>query len=195
MAENKKTEKKNKMKRKDFVDEIEIPAGIDVTIENRVLIIKKEGRELKEKVHRDISARKEGSKIILEVKKARRSQKREFGTIKSHIKNMIEGLEKGWEYELEICIVHFPMTVSYDKAKKEFIIKNLLGEKCPRIVHSIGEVEVEIKAPKITIKSYDLKAAGQTAANLEKVTRVKNRDRNKFQDGIFITKKPGKIFV
>jgi len=195
MAENKKAEKQKKMKRKDFIEEIEIPAGLEAAVENNFIVVKKDGKELKEKIHKDISAKKDGSKIILEVKKARRSQKREFGTIKSHVKNMIEGFEKGWEYELEICIVHFPMTVAYDKDKKEFIIKNLLGEKSPRKVSSMGDIEVSIKAPKITIKSYDLKAAGQTAANLEKITKIRNRDRNKFQDGIFITKKPGKVFI
>ena len=84
------------------------------------------------------------------------------------------------------------MSVSFDKAKKEVIIKNMLGEKTPRIQKVSDRVEIEIKMPKITIKSYDLEAAGQTAADLEKMSKIRNRDRNKFQDGIFITKKPGR---
>ncbi len=181
--------------RKDFTAEITIPEGIETNVNENSVSMKKDSHELKIVIAEKINMKKDGDKIILHLKKARREEKRNFGSAKSHIKNMIEGLTKGYEYELEICSVHFPMTVTFDKAKHEFIIKNLLGEKSPRIVYAKKNIEVEIKAPKIKIKSYDLTAASQTAADLEKVTKIRNRDRNKFQDGIFITKKPGVDFI
>lgn len=181
--------------RKDFTAEIIIPAGIEVEINGNVITMKKGANIIKKIIAGEVGMKKEGDKIILQVKKARRSVKRNYGSAKSHIKNMIEGLMNGYEYELEICNVHFPITVNFDKAKHEFVIKNVLGEKAPRIIKSEKNVEVEIKAPKIKLKSYNLEAAGQTAANLEKITKIRNRDRNKFQDGIFITKKPGVDFI
>jgi len=181
--------------RQKLIEEIEIPEGIEVIIEDDIIIMKKDSKELKRIIDESIKISKENNKIILNVKKARRVEKKLFGTFVSHVKNMIEGLTKGFEYELEICNVHFPMNVTFDKIKKEFIIKNMLGEKSPRIVKAAGDIEVEIKAPYIKIKSHDIEAAGQTAANLERATRVKYRDRNKFQDGIFITKKPGRAFL
>ena len=184
-----------KNKRKDFTVEIEIPAEIDATVEKNKIVMKKGGKELTKKISDIVNLDKEGSRIILSVKKAKKIDKREFGTAKSHIKNMIEGLMTGFEYELEICNVHFPITVIFDKAKSEFIIKNQLGEKCPRIIKTPGDIEVEIKIPRIKIKSYDLDKAGQAAASLEKRSMVRNRDRNKFQDGIFIIKKPGVEFL
>jgi large subunit ribosomal protein L6 len=186
---------KIKGSKKDYSVQIEVPSEIETTITNNLVSMKKNGKETKKIMNKLIQVTKEGNNIKVEVKNAGRREKREFGTIKSHIKNMIEGLMNGYEYDLEICIVHFPMTVTFDKTKKEFIIKNLLGEKSPRIIGVCGDVEVEIKAPIIKIKSHDLEAAGQTAANLEKISKIRNRDRNKFQDGIFITKKPGKIYV
>ena len=177
--------------RKDYYFEIEIPEGVNAEINNNLLIVKKDSKELKRKIDSAVSAKIDGNKITLSIKKAKKNVKREFGTARSHIKNMIKGLTEGFEYELEICNVHFPMTVTFDKAKSEFIIKNLLGEKCPRTIKAAGNIEVEIKAPKIKLKSYDLESVGQAAANLEKVSKIRNRDRNKFQDGIFITKKPG----
>jgi large subunit ribosomal protein L6 len=184
-----------KKTKKDLIAEIEIPAGIEATLEGRVITMKKDSNEIKRAVLGDVKASKEGNKIVLSVKKAKKDEKRAFGTIKSHVKNMIEGLTKGFEYELEICNVHFPMTVAFDKTKSEFIIKNLLGEKSPRILKTAGKIEVEIKAPKIKIRSHNLEYAGQVAADLEKVSRVRYRDRNKFQDGIFITKKPGVEYI
>lgn len=184
-----------KKTRKDFTETIEVPEAINIEVNGNTIIMKKDSNELKKTIEREIKVSKEGNNIVLFVKKARKLEKRKFFTAKSHIKNMIEGLTNGYEYELEICNIHFPMTLTFDKAKKEFIIKNLLGEKSPRIIKAENNVEIEIKAPKIKLKSYDLEAAGQTAANLEKITKIRNRDRNKFQDGIFITKKPGRSFI
>jgi large subunit ribosomal protein L6 len=183
---------KAKSSKKSYMTEIEIPGEIECAVNGNVVSMKKNGKEIKKIINEKVNMKKDNNKVILEVKNAGKREKREYGTAKSHVHNMIEGLMQGYEYELEICIVHFPMTVAFDKAKKEFVIKNLLGEKAPRIVKSSGNVEVEIKAPIIKIKSYDLEAAGQTAADLEKITKIRNRDRNKFQDGIFITKKPGR---
>ena len=71
----------------------------------------------------------------------------------------------------------------------ELIINNFLGEKVPRKATIFPNVEVEIKGNIIKVSSIDKEAAGHTAANMEKATKVKKRDRRIFQDGIFITKK------
>lgn len=181
---------------KDLMAEIEIPSGIEVLIEKNIVTAKKNSNEIRRDIPESITLSKEGNKITLSVKKAGKDQKRHFGTAKSHIKNMLSGFENIFEYELEICNIHFPMTLTFDKAKSELIIKNLLGEKAPRILKvPKGKVEIEIKSPKVRITSHDLEAAGQVAANLEKISKIRNRDRNKFQDGIFITKKPGVDFI
>jgi large subunit ribosomal protein L6 len=186
-----------KVKRVNVQKEIEIPQGIEVIIEKNKIVCKKDSKELVRIIDPNMKATKNGNKLILVLENARRSEKRLIGTAASHLRNIFEGLLNPWEYELEICNVHFPVTVNFDKVKGDFIVKNLLGERAPRIIKAFSpeKIEVEIKVPRIKIKSYDLEAAGQNAANLEKITKIKSRDRNKFQDGIFITKKPGKSYL
>lgn len=187
MAEDKINNKPNGK----LVREVKIPEGIDANIEGKTVILKKDASEISRKINDLVNVSKEDDWIRLSIKTGRKNEKKNLGTAEGHIKNMIDGLNKKFEYELEICNVHFPMNVSFDQTSHSIIIKNLLGEKSPRLLKIPQKVEVEIKAPKIKLKSYDIEAAGQVAANLEKVTQIKYRDRNKFQDGIFITKKPG----
>jgi len=184
-----------KKTRKDANEEIMVPEEINLELEKETVIMRKDNKELRKTADKEVKIKKEGNKIILFAANARRNEKRRLGTFAGHLKNMVEGLMNGFEYDLEICNVHFPMTVTFDKTKSEFIIKNLLGEKHPRIMGVRGPVEVEIKAPNIKVKSFDIEAAGQAASRLERLALIRYRDRNKFQDGIFITKKPGKSYL
>ena len=117
----------------------------------------------------------------------RKKAKRMANTFRAHIENMIIGVTDGFEYQLKICSGHFPMNVS--KEGNKIVIKNFLGEKVPREANILDGVEANIEQEVITIKGISIESVGQTAANLEQSTKIKNRDRRRFQDGIFITSK------
>jgi len=180
---------------KKMEEKIEIPSEIELIVEGQIVTLKKDSKETKRTLNRELTASKDNGTLILITKDNKKEQRRNLRTLIAHIKNDIEGLTNGFEYELEICNVHFPMNVTFDKAKREIIIKNLIGEKHPRGVKIPAEVEVEIKMPHIKLGAHNIEIVGQVAADLEKATKIRYKDRNKFQDGIFITKKPGKIYL
>ena len=70
-------------------------------------------------------------------------------------------------------------------------ISNFLGEKIDRTAKIVPGVNVEIKGSKITVSGPDIEKTGQTAANIENAARVPKKDKRIFQDGIFMTSKPG----
>jgi len=177
---------------KDLMRKIEVPEGITASISGNEFTIKGNGKELVNKFNlRKVNAEVKDNKIILSVKGATRRESKMMGTSWAHLNNMIKGINEDFVYKLEVCNVHFPMNVKADNEK--VVIKSFLGETTERISKILPNVKMEIKGTNITISSSDIEAAGQTAANLEKATRLTGRDRRIFQDGIFITEKPGRI--
>jgi large subunit ribosomal protein L6 len=170
----------------DIIEKIEIPENVEVSIDNGISIKGPKG-ELKREFPVDI--RKEGNNIIIEAKNATKNKKKIIKTARAHIKNMIKGVMEGYEYLLQICSVHFPITVTADKEKVN--IKNFLGETTPRKAKIVSGVQVKIEGDIIKISSPNIESAGQTAANIETATKIKNRDRTRFQDGIWIINKAG----
>jgi len=177
--------KVKKGKRKKICEVIEIPEGINVKIEGNVIRIRKDNNELERKL--GYPAKLEDNKIILECERPTKRDKKLIRTNSAHIRNMISGLEKKYVYKLQICSVHFPMNVSV--SGKEVIIKNFLGETKERKAKILDGVDVKIENDIIIVESCDKEKAGQTAANIERATKIKNRDRRVFQDGIYITEK------
>jgi len=182
--------------KKPLFQEIEIPEGVEVTIEGTLFKIKgAEGENQREFKIGKIDMEKKGEKIIIGTKKASKKEKKMINTTVAHMRNMIRGVQEKFEYELKGCYSHFPFTIELEE--NGATIKNFLGEKIPRKVKFSQEVEVEVgkdsnKKIPISVKSIDRELAGQTAANFEMATKVRNKDRRVFQDGIFIVNKAGK---
>lgn len=186
---------KMKEKNKNLNEELEIPEEIKVSIERNEIVLKKDEKEIRRKLNDRVEVKLEGNKILLSSKKATKREKKILYTLRAHIKNAFEGLTKGFKYKLKAVSVHFPMTLEIDKEKNQMLIKNFLGEKKPRVVNLISGVEIKINKDEIEIKSEDIEKAGQMAANIEKMTKVKKRDRRVFQDGIYIIEKPGVVYL
>jgi large subunit ribosomal protein L6 len=176
---------------KDLTREIEVPEGVTAVVSGNEFTVKGDGKELKRSFDLGkIKAEVKDKKIVLTAKGATRRESKMIGTTWAHLKNMVKGLGEDFVYELEVCNVHFPMNVKADGDK--IVIKSFLGETTERVARIMPEVKVDIKGSHITVTSNDIEAAGQTAANLEKATRLTGRDRRIFQDGIFITSKCGR---
>ena len=178
-------------KKKELYFEINIPEGVQVKKDGYDAIVEgPQGSVKKTLRHPLIDWSVEGNLIKIEPKKHTKREKKIMGTFKSHLINMILGVQEKFEYVLKICSGHFPMTVT--KENDSIKIKNFLGEKIPRIAKIVEGTEVKIDGDKVIIHSVNKEAAGQTAGNIEKATRIKNRDERIFQDGIYIINKCGK---
>lgn len=179
-----------KMKQK-IEEKIEIPEGIEVEVEGKTLKVKgPEGENSRTFKLHNIEMTKQGNDIVLFCERATKTEKKMINTTKAHIQNILEGVREKFVYELKVCFSHFPMTL--DKKETKVIIKNFLGEKIGRNVKIPKGAEIEIQKEFITVKSIDKEIAGQAAANFEAATRITNRDRRIFQDGIYIIKKNGR---
>lgn len=136
--------------------------------------------------------RKDDTLFILPMaKKITKSHKTIINTISSHTKNMIIGVLHGFEANLKICSGHFPMSVSIDN--KMLIIKNFFGEKVPRKAQLPDSVSAKIDGDIIRVSGCDKNLVGQTAAIIERTCRIRNRDRRRFQDGIWLMEKAHEV--
>ena len=171
-------------------ESVSIPDGVSCSVDGNTITCTKGSVKLSRVLAEpSVNAKIDGNAIILSSKDASKRALKRIKSYVAHIHNIFKGLDENFVYKLEACNVHFPMTMKVDKDK--LAINNFLGEKSPRFATIIPGVTVEVKGAVITVSSHDKEAAGQTAANIEIATKVRNRDRRIFQDGIFMTEKAG----
>jgi len=170
------------------VKTIEIPNGVDVKIERRVVTIKgQKGALTRDFSQTPILIQLEGKEIKVQANWPRKKEAALVGTVSSHIQNMIIGVEKGFTYKLKIVFSHFPINV---KVKENVVlIENFTGERSSRLVNILGDTKVFVKEDDVIVQGINLEDVSQTAANIEQGTKVKVKDPRVFLDGIFIYEK------
>ncbi|MDA0715149.1 MAG: 50S ribosomal protein L6 [archaeon] len=169
---------------------IELPEGVSAQLgEDGVITVNgPKGSLSRAFVSSEIHVFIEGQSIILNIDVPRRKQKALIGTWNAHLKNMVKGVNEGFTYTLKAFYSHFPMTLSIQNSM--FTVNNYFGEKVPRTAVILDGVNVKIdNKVEIIVSGIDKESVGQTAANIERCTKVKNRDRRVFQDGIYLINK------
>ena len=171
---------------------IALPEGASASVAGDVITVSKDGQSLsREFRHHKVEVRAVNGDLEVFVNLPRRSDKALAGTWAAHLRNMALGVDEGFEYRLKAVFSHFPMSLKVDG--KQMIINNLFGEKVPRVAKlpwSPAEVEVRVEnKTDVVVRGADREKVGQTAANIERACRIKNRDRRVFQDGIYIVSK------
>lgn len=178
--------------KKKLYQKIKIPEGVEISVTGKVINVRgPEGEVSKEVNLGALDAKVENSEFLIGHDSATKNEKKMINTITAHIKNMIKGVQKKYEYVLKVASSHFPMTIKIEGNVAH--IKNYYGEKTDRKAKIPKGVEISVNKDIITVKSADKELAGQAAANFENATKVRNRDRRIFQDGVYIIDKSGKV--
>jgi len=138
----------------------------------------------------DVTVEVEDNEVVIESDAEDAKTLSTVGTFQSHVENMIHGVIEGWEYTMEVFYSHFPMQVRVEDG--DVVIENFLGEKAARRTTIHGDTQVDVDEEIVTISGPDKEAVGQTAADIEQLTRVSGKDVRVFQDGVYITQKPSK---
>ncbi len=169
-------------------EEIEIPEGVEVIINNNEVTVKgPNGEDSRKFTYPNVDITEVENNVVLETSFPRKKDKAMIGTTKAHISNMITGVTDGFEYHMKIVFAHFPMTVKVNK--DVVVIDNFLGERHPRTAKVVGSAKVVVKGDEVTITGINKEHVGQTMANLEQATKIKGRDPRVFQDGIYLISK------
>jgi large subunit ribosomal protein L6 len=169
--------------------EIEIPDDVSVAVDGLDVTVEgPNGSVERELWYPDVTVSVEDDCVTIEADDDARKTKSTVGTFESHIRNAFHGVTEGWEYEMEINYEHFPMQVSVEG--DDVVVENFLGEQAPRRCGIVGDTDIEIDDPVVSLSGPDKEDVGQTAGNIRQTTKVREKDTRVFEDGIFVTQRP-----
>jgi large subunit ribosomal protein L6 len=179
-----------KEKPKGTTRDLKVPEGVTLTVNGSKVTAKgKKSEEKRDFPSIGITMELKDGSFIVSSKNSKRKTKARIGAIISHVTNMAKGASEGFTYKLKAVHAHFPMTFKVQGNK--FIVENFLGSKSTSEAVILEGVKVEAKGADITVQSTDKEKAAQTAANIERTTYVRNKDRRVFQDGVFLVERNG----
>ncbi|CCQ34054.1 50S ribosomal protein L6P [Halorhabdus tiamatea SARL4B] len=171
--------------------ELQLPEDASAEMDHLELTVEgPEGSVTRRLWYPDITVEVTDDAVVIESAEDDAKTMSTIGTFESHVQNMFHGVTEGWEYEMEVFYSHFPMQVRAEDS--EIVIENFLGERAPRTTPVHGDTEVEIDEELITLRGPSIEDVGQTAADIEQLTRVPGKDVRVFQDGVYITEKPNR---
>lgn len=166
---------------------IKIPAGVSVTIKDGEVKIKGLKGELTRDFLKEIRIEAADGKINLGIDKETKNSSALWGTYNSHLKNMIEGVTKGFEKKLEIEGIGYRAKLEGDK-----IILSL-GFSHPIEIKKPAGIDFRVEKNKIIISGIDKESVGQTAAGIRALKKAEPyKGKGIHYEGEVIRRKAGK---
>ena len=140
---------------------IDIPAGVEVTIDGHVVTAKGPKGELKREFNPMMIIRQEGSQVIVERPNDSREAKSLHGLTRTLIHNMVEGVANGFSKKLQL------VGVGYRASLKGKDLEMQLGYSHPVLFSCPDNITFECPSPtEIVVSGPSKEQVGQVAANI-----------------------------
>jgi large subunit ribosomal protein L6 len=143
---------------------IEIPGGVDVTVDGSNVSVKGPRGTLERILHPEMRIVQEEGTLRVERPSDEAVHRSLHGLTRTLVANMVEGVTKGYEKRLEI------VGVGYRAALKGQDLEIAAGYSHPVFVRRPEDLEFEVPTPtRITVRGNDKQAVGEMAAKIRKV--------------------------
>ncbi|KAI9691919.1 MAG: hypothetical protein M1822_007992 [Bathelium mastoideum] len=179
-------------------ESLEVPDGVKVSIKTRNVTVEgPRGKLTKNLGHLSVSFTNPKKNLInIELHHGARKNVATLRTVRTLINNLIIGVTKGFKYKMRYVYAHFPINVNLEKNSEtglwEVEIRNFIGEKIVRRVTMQPGVDVETsktQKDELLLLGNSLEDVSQSAADIQQVCRVKNKDIRKFLDGLYVSER------
>ncbi|KNA93987.1 60S ribosomal protein L9-B [Fusarium oxysporum f. sp. lycopersici 4287] len=173
---------------------LEIPEGVKVSIKSRIVTVEgPRGKLVKDLSHLAVNFTvPKKNQISIEI----HTNVATLRTVRTLINNLIIGVTKGFKYKMRYVYAHFPINVNVSKNAEtdlyEVEIRNFIGEKLVRRIVMQPGVDVEASTTQkdeLVLSGNSLENVSQSAADIQQICRVRNKDIRKFLDGLYVSEK------
>ncbi|GMU78767.1 MAG: 50S ribosomal protein L6 [Acidimicrobiia bacterium] len=146
---------------------IPVPAGVEVTIDDRQVVVKGPRGTLEHEIPAAIGLAREGDELVVSRPDDERENRSLHGLTRTLVANMVTGVSTGFTRELEIVGVGY-RALAQGPAKLEL----QLGFSHPVFVDAPEGVTFEVPAPtRIIVQGADKQLVGQVAADIRKIRK------------------------
>jgi large subunit ribosomal protein L6 len=145
---------------------IEVPSGVEVKVEGALATVTGPRGTLTQTLPTQISVRQEGNQILVERPDDEREHRSLHGLVRSLVANMVEGVTRGFEKQLEIQGVGYRVQAQGPDLVFSLGYSHQIPVKAPE------GITFEVTAPtRFSVKGIDKQQVGQVAAEIRRLRK------------------------
>lgn len=143
---------------------IEIPSGVEINLNDRVISVKGAKGSLERKLHKEINVEIGKENVTVNRLSDAHFHRSLHGLTRTLIYNMVKGVTEGFQKQLDI------VGVGYRAALKGSDLEIQVGYSHPVKIEKVEGVDFEVPVPnKIIVKGIDKEAVGEVSAKIRSV--------------------------
>ena len=145
---------------------IEVPGGVEVKVEGTLATVTGPRGTLAQTIPTSISVRQEGAQLVVERPDDQRENRALHGLVRSLVANMVEGVTKGFEKQLEIQGVGYRVQAQGSDLVFSLGYSHQIPVKAPE------GITFEVTSPtRFSVKGIDKQQVGQVSADIRRLRK------------------------
>lgn len=142
---------------------IEIPKGVEVTLNGQQVNVKGSKGQIAIDVHPDIAVAVADNMLNCSIQHSTKKSPALWGTMRAILANAVQGVHEGFTKQLELH------GVGYRASLQGKNLQLLVGFSHPVLVEAPEGITFGVEKETITIQGFDAYSVGQIAANIRKI--------------------------